>query len=213
MGAKQIMSSGENKWLSLKQAAEMLGIHPTTLRRWADNGDIPVYVTPGGHRRFLESDVQTMIDSRLVSHSEGTEEIWATTALTTTKQRLHGDYPGLKWLNSFNDEQRQEQRLLGQQMLDLIMHHMTLPEDDESLLRQAESIAIRYAQSCMNVGLTVDQSLEIAIFFRDSITESALQLPQVVNFDDETRLRFMRKINQVLNLLQLTLVKYYSQQD
>ena len=45
-------------WLSLKQAADRLGIHPTTLRRWADSGEIPVMLTPGGHRRFAISDIE-----------------------------------------------------------------------------------------------------------------------------------------------------------
>ena len=40
------------RWLTLSQAAQELGVHLTTLRRWADNGDIPVMLTPGGHRRF-----------------------------------------------------------------------------------------------------------------------------------------------------------------
>ena len=40
-------------WLSLKAASKKLNVHPTTLRRWADNGDIPVMLTPGGHRRHL----------------------------------------------------------------------------------------------------------------------------------------------------------------
>ena len=49
------MTAHDQIWLTLSEAAEQLGVHPTTLRRWADNGDIPVSVTPGGHRRFLET--------------------------------------------------------------------------------------------------------------------------------------------------------------
>ncbi|MHB8323903.1 MAG: IS607 family transposase [Candidatus Dormibacteria bacterium] len=38
-------------WLPPKAAAERLGIHPVTLRRWADEGRVPV-VRPGRERRF-----------------------------------------------------------------------------------------------------------------------------------------------------------------
>lgn len=39
-------------WLALGPASRLLGVDPATLRRWADDGRVPVYVTPGGHRRF-----------------------------------------------------------------------------------------------------------------------------------------------------------------
>lgn len=44
--------------LTPKQAAEELCIHPETLRRWEQDGKIKSTKTPGGHRRFLETEVQ-----------------------------------------------------------------------------------------------------------------------------------------------------------
>ena len=46
-----------NEWLSLQQAAKVLGIHPTTLRAWSDRGRIASQRTPGGHRRFSRTDL------------------------------------------------------------------------------------------------------------------------------------------------------------
>ena len=46
--------------LSLTEAASLLGVHPATLRRWADQGDILVMVTPGGHRRFPRSEIDRL---------------------------------------------------------------------------------------------------------------------------------------------------------
>ncbi|NJM08455.1 helix-turn-helix domain-containing protein [Candidatus Gracilibacteria bacterium] len=47
--------------LSLAEASKRLGVHATTLRRWADAGAIPVYMTPGGHRRFASGDIEALI--------------------------------------------------------------------------------------------------------------------------------------------------------
>lgn len=43
--------------LTPSQAASVLAMHPETLRRWEENGRIKSQRTPGGHRRYLESDV------------------------------------------------------------------------------------------------------------------------------------------------------------
>ena len=40
------------------KACEMLGVHPNTLRRWADTGKLPHIRLPGGERRYLLSDIK-----------------------------------------------------------------------------------------------------------------------------------------------------------
>jgi excisionase family DNA binding protein len=46
--------------LTIGEAARLLGISPITLRRWSDEGRVPVVVLPSGHRRFLASDIRIM---------------------------------------------------------------------------------------------------------------------------------------------------------
>ena len=40
------------EWVSIHEAAMLMGVSPATLRRWSDAGDIRTFTTPGGHRRF-----------------------------------------------------------------------------------------------------------------------------------------------------------------
>jgi len=54
--------SGE--WLSLSAVAELLGIHPSTVRAWSDQGVLPVHRTKGGHRRYLRREVDLWIQSQ-----------------------------------------------------------------------------------------------------------------------------------------------------
>ena len=75
------------QWYSLTKAAKLLGIHSTTLRRWADNGQIPFMLTPGGHRRFSKSDLQKFAGDRHHEiQSNNFEQQWAEYALTQTRQ-------------------------------------------------------------------------------------------------------------------------------
>ena len=46
--------------LRLSEAAALLGVHPDTLRRWADAGQVPCTRTPGGERRFTRTDIEAV---------------------------------------------------------------------------------------------------------------------------------------------------------
>ena len=39
------------EWLTLGQAAKYLGVAQSTIRKWSDQGRVPAFYTPGGHRR------------------------------------------------------------------------------------------------------------------------------------------------------------------
>lgn len=43
--------------LGPQAAADVLGVHVDTIIRWANDGTLPCWKTPGGHRRFRRSDL------------------------------------------------------------------------------------------------------------------------------------------------------------
>src|SRR6476661_8199980 len=49
-------------WLTLGQAAKYLGMAQSTIRKWSDQGRLPAFYTPGGHRRYRRSDLETFLD-------------------------------------------------------------------------------------------------------------------------------------------------------
>lgn len=55
------MSDADRFDLPIGAAAKMLGVHPDTLARWADSGKVPHAKTPGGQRRFRQSDLDDLI--------------------------------------------------------------------------------------------------------------------------------------------------------
>jgi len=48
-------------WLRLGEAAAELGVSLNTLRRWSDAGRLTCYRSPGGHRRYRRSDVDSLL--------------------------------------------------------------------------------------------------------------------------------------------------------
>ncbi len=48
-------------WLTIHEACAFLGVDQSTLRRWSDTGKVPVFRTPGGHRRYAEADLRALV--------------------------------------------------------------------------------------------------------------------------------------------------------
>jgi excisionase family DNA binding protein len=53
---------GEPEWLTLGQAARFLGVAQSTIRKWSDQGRVPAFYTPGGHRRYRRSDLEAFLE-------------------------------------------------------------------------------------------------------------------------------------------------------
>jgi DNA-binding transcriptional MerR regulator len=52
------MAEGELQLIPISRAARMLGVHPNTLRAWADRGLVPVTRLPSGYRRFSAEQIE-----------------------------------------------------------------------------------------------------------------------------------------------------------
>ncbi len=56
-----IQSGGTERLLTPGEVATLFRVDPKTVTRWASAGRIGSIRTPGGHRRFRESEVRTML--------------------------------------------------------------------------------------------------------------------------------------------------------
>jgi excisionase family DNA binding protein len=54
--------ANEPDWLTLGQAAKYLGVAQSTIRKWSDQGRVPAFYTPGGHRRYRRADLDTFLE-------------------------------------------------------------------------------------------------------------------------------------------------------
>lgn len=65
------------EYLKVAKAAEFIGVSQTTLRKWADQGQIPMYVNKAnGYRLFLQKDLEKFLGdmARPVKQNQGTTQ-------------------------------------------------------------------------------------------------------------------------------------------
>lgn len=200
-------SQKPREWLNIKEASKQLGVHPTTLRRWADNGKMPVMLTPGGHRRFAVTDIDQFTDQRSrLRMVSGIEQIWAEQAIKHTRHEIetHADE---RWLQVFDNEERENTRLLGRRLMGIIIQYVSLDDGGEALLEEARSIGADYAHEVLRLGLSITAALQAAMFFRDSLVEAAILLPETAHLRPEANTRLLRRINTLINAVQLAIVE------
>jgi excisionase family DNA binding protein len=63
---------GEPDWLTLGQAAKYIGVAQSTIRKWSDQGRVPAFYTPGGHRRYRRGDLDNFLERSGPSSGGGT---------------------------------------------------------------------------------------------------------------------------------------------
>ena len=62
VGTGRRTSNEASDWLTLGQAAKYLGVAQSTIRKWSDQGRVPAFYTPGGHRRYRRSDLDVFLE-------------------------------------------------------------------------------------------------------------------------------------------------------
>lgn len=56
-----------NLFLTPNEVADLLRVSPITVRQWAQKGELPAELTPGGHRRFDARAVEAFAQERKIS--------------------------------------------------------------------------------------------------------------------------------------------------
>lgn len=199
-------------WLPLGKAAKRLNVHPSTLRRWGDNGDVPMLLTPGGHRRFSASDLERFAQEHLVRHAAPIEEMWAGEALTQARQEIVV-HRHEQWLAAYDERTRQRHRELGRQLMGLTIRYLAGDEGPEHCLEEARQIGREYGHIAQALGHPLSTALRASIFFRDTLVETAVHLPESAHVRPAASRHLMRRINALLNTVHLAIVEVYDADD
>lgn len=80
-----------DRLLTLVETCQMLGVHDDTVRRWGDAGTLPMVRTPGGHRRYPLSGVQTFLGHKQPDAVDATVKVAVYCRVSSHEQKQKGD--------------------------------------------------------------------------------------------------------------------------
>jgi excisionase family DNA binding protein len=193
----------KTQWFTLGEAAERLSVHRTTLRRWADEGQIPFMLTPGGHRRFAASDLDHLAERRhSVKRIGPVERMWANQALERTRLQIMA-HQSEGWFAQHDGDARNRGRDLGRQLMALTLRGLTAEKMGEEFTAEARRIGLHYGQHARDLGLPLTEALQASMFFRDALVTAAIELPENVRIPLNSQQRLLNRINKLLNMVQL----------
>jgi excisionase family DNA binding protein len=165
----------DDPWLPLGAASRLVGVGHDTLRRWADSGRVQSYQTPGGHRRFLRSSLESMINAPPrprygVERLPGSRQTMAG-ELHRRMRAGHADQP---WQARLSADQRTEFRRWGQRTFDLVIEYVaaTKRAERQILIEEAEKMGGLYGAEASKSGLTLAETVEAFLYFRSPVLDA-----------------------------------------
>lgn len=164
----------DDDWLSLSEAAELLGVHPGTVRNWSNQGVIPFHRTRGGHRRYKRAEIELWKQSQSVLTASEVEGMMQSALRNTRLQISEGILLHQSWYNKLDDEAKEQYRLSGRLLLQGLSRFLSALEEEGK--QQAQRIGSEYALRARRYGLSLVEAAQAFFFFRNNLIDSMLKV-------------------------------------
>jgi excisionase family DNA binding protein len=152
------------RWLSLAEASDTLGVHPSPLRRWADTGRVPCRRTPGGHRRFSLSRITPILEEDNRRPARESRPV-------VDEQPWHDRFVAAGLVDDL--------RAIGQRLGGLVVQYVVRGEDDSRHLDEGHSLGREYAERSMAAGIDLMDATQAFLYYRSSFADLARFAPGI----------------------------------
>ena len=191
--SQQPSGAGDQRLLTIGQAAELLGVHPLTIRNWSEKGTIRCLRTPGGHRRYRLRDLQRALAAP--QDDPATAVAMAELARSAVRAALAGSSPspagapssGSSVLHALRAElsgnQRRSMTHLGRELLGLLIRYAVEQSEAaadsdtprEDALRRARQLGASYGRAARRLGLAPADVVATFNFFQETVVQALVE--------------------------------------
>ncbi len=196
------------EWLSLSKAAQILGVHPSTVRNWSDQGVLPVHRTSGGHRRYSLHEIELWMQAQ---RANGASEanLMVNNVLRNTRFKIsEGSLNSESWYLKLDEAAREQYRVSGRSLMQGLVNFMQADESEANA--EAEALGCEYASRGRRYGLSNVEAVNAFLFFRNTIIEGMLSMYEAAAVRSPHAWSSMfRRINEFTDKILMTILETY----
>jgi excisionase family DNA binding protein len=196
------------EWLSLKGAADMLGVHTSTVRKWSNDGKLPVYRTSGGHRRYKLNEIELWKQTHDLP-----EQADFASVIQRAIQEVHLKVSSelmekQDWYHKLQPEARDHYRTTGRKLAQGMMTFLATPQEEG--IAQAAAIGIDYGARSRKYGLSQSEAVKAFLFFRNLLLEAMITVYQEARVPSfEAWGEMLRKFHQFTDQVLMAVLESY----
>ena len=203
----------ENEWISLSETADLLGVHPATVRAWGDKGELPMQRTPGGHRRFRRAAVEARATTSDRSQSSGIQLIVQNMVGRARMELSEGALNDESWYQRLDDTARQQLRQIGHKLLQLFLKFLTEDAQLQVIHDEAKAIGRDYERLGRQSGLSLEETTRAYLYFREFLSQTVYNMAEAVGTQGPIHWgQIHQKIITITNDVLLAMIAAYEEQ-
>lgn len=195
------------EWLSLSDAAQVLGVHPSTVRLWSDKGTLPTHKTQGGHRRYKRSEISLWAEAnqkfREIEPERMMQEVIKTVRMQISEGRLQAE----SWYQKLDEDARAQYRLSGRSLFHGLMTYVAT--NGAEAASEAYAIGYEYASRAHRYSLSYVDAARAFLFFRNALIESVIKVYSDANVPSGKTAETFGKMHSFTDEILISLLKTY----
>jgi excisionase family DNA binding protein len=199
--------------VNISEASQILGVSEAALRQWTDEGKIKAFITPGGHRRYMKSELKKLMSSHqkilgikdLATKLEDTVQIHRQvdmTFLSTTS-----------WYNRLSKESQRQLATFGRQMLQLIIRYIAEPPKRDEVEKLACDAGSRFGETLATLDLPLTDAVQAFILHRDPVLNVVTQLMKKREASLERISAAIPLVNHIMDKILVSLMTAHQQNN
>lgn len=198
-----------DEWLSLSDAAKLLGVHPSTVRLWSDKGALPVHKTQGGHRRYKRGEILLWAESNSRSSTEALapegmmQEVVKSVRMQISEGRLEAE----GWYQKLDEDARIQYRMSARSLFQGLMNYVA--SNGEDAATEAYAIGYEYASRARRYQLSYVDAAKAFLFFRDTLVESVVKVYTEANVPSKKATEMYAKMHTFTDQILISLLETY----